>query len=185
MHSQLPSGRTVLIQTDAKGEMIEVRSVDGVTELRIVLTEQGPVLSLRGVRLQIDSSDTVAVRCRHFEVQASESVRLNAAGSVGIHSQADIQLKSKGNTDIDGELVKLNCGDRTGYPDDPAQLPPVGLLPQQPGTSGQGTAQQPRSEADPGTPGNPAPAPAPGGLDPAGADLRSAGHGKSGEGCCR
>ena len=72
----LPSGRTVVIRADSQGEAIEVRSAGGEMELRIALTEQGPVLTLRGARLEIDAADTVAVNCRHFAVRF---IRKNAA----------------------------------------------------------------------------------------------------------
>lgn len=108
----LPSGRTVVVKADGRGEVIEVRSSGGEVELRIALTNDGPVLSLSGARLEINATDTVALNCRHLAVRATEGVSMEAGG--------DIALKSAGDTFIDGKLVKLNCLDRTGYPDDPA-----------------------------------------------------------------
>lgn len=111
----LPSGRTVVIRADSKGEAIEVRSSAGEMELRIALTDQGPVLSLRGARLEIDAADTVAVNCRQFEVRTTEGVTLDAAGDIALRSGATTHLRSAGDTNIDGQMVKLNCQDRSGY----------------------------------------------------------------------
>jgi hypothetical protein len=105
----LPSGRTVTVRADGGTEAIEIRSPGGEMELRIALTDRGPVLSLRGARLEIDAADAVAVNCRQFEVHAAEGVVLTAAG--------DVAIRSGGDTSIDGRLVKLNCQDRGGYPD--------------------------------------------------------------------
>jgi hypothetical protein len=116
----LPSGRTVVVRADERGEAIEVRSAAGEMELRIALTEQGPVLTLRGARLEIDAADTVAVNCRHFAVRTTDGVVLDAAGGIAMNSGAETRLRSAGDTYIDGRLVNLNCLDRTGYPDDPA-----------------------------------------------------------------
>jgi hypothetical protein len=113
----LPSGRTVVIHSAGRREEIEIRSATGEMEVRIALTDQGPVLSLRGARLEIDSSDTVAVKCRNFELQTSEGLQLQSGGDVGIRSQGDVHVQSSGDTHLDGELVKLNCKDRTGYHD--------------------------------------------------------------------
>jgi len=116
--SLLPSGRTVVVKAHEHTEEIEVRSSGGEVEVRIVLTEQGPILRLRGARLEIDSSDTVAVNCRQFEVNASHGVQLRTAGDVEVQSDAEIRLKSGGETYIDGDYVNLNCLDRRGYHDE-------------------------------------------------------------------
>jgi hypothetical protein len=116
----LPSGRSVVIRADCNGEAIEVRSASGEMELRISLTDQGPVLSLRGARLEIDAADTVAVNCRQFELRTTEGVVLDAAADIELRSGAATHLRSAGDTNIDGQMVKLNCQDRAGYPDAPA-----------------------------------------------------------------
>jgi hypothetical protein len=128
----LPSGRTVLVRVDGRGEAIEVRSATGEMELRIALTDQGPVLSLRGARLEIDAADTVAVNCRRFEVRTTGGVMLDAAGDIALRSGAETQLRSAGDTYIDGQMVKLNCQDRAKYPDAPAPT----ALPAQTPTAG-------------------------------------------------
>jgi len=116
--SLLPSGRTLVVKARDHEEEIEVRSSGGEVEVRIVLTEQGPILRLRGARLEIDSSDTVAVNCRRFEVNASQGVQLSTAGDVAVRSDAEIRLKSGRETFIDGDYVNLNCLDRRGYHDE-------------------------------------------------------------------
>jgi hypothetical protein len=116
--SLLPSGRTVVVKAHDHEEEIEIRSSGGEVEVRIVLTEQGPILRLRGARLEIDSSDTVAVNCRQFEVNATHGVQLRTAGDVEVRSNAEIRLKSGGQTYIDGDYVNLNCLDRRGYHDE-------------------------------------------------------------------
>ncbi len=105
----LPSGRTVVLHAEGPREEIEVRSPAGQLELRIALTPEGPVLTLRGVRLQIDSTDTVAVNCRQFSLRTSDGLQLEAGG--------DMCVRSAGDAHIDGKMLLLNCGDRTGYPD--------------------------------------------------------------------
>jgi hypothetical protein len=108
----LPSGRIVIVQADGGTEAIEVRSPAGQVELRIALTDQGPVLSLRGVRLEIDSTDSVAVNCRRFSLRTTESLSLDAAGDLALRSGQEMHLQSAGDTSIDGKLLKLNCKDR-------------------------------------------------------------------------
>ncbi len=135
----LPSGRTVSVRSGGGHEEIEIRSAGGEMEVRIALTPQGPVLQLRGARLEIDSTDTVAVNCRKFEVTAADGVKIDAAGDIEVAGSGELRMKSAGQTFIDGDYVNLNCRDRTGYHDDPAKQPPA--IQQQPSApAGDGSA---------------------------------------------
>lgn len=115
----LPSGRSIVVTAQGGREAIEVRSAQGDLEVRVELTDQGPVLSIRGARLEIDSTDTVAVTCRQFELNAQDQLRLHAGGEVGLTTEGEIKMKSAQQTFIDGDYVNLNCLDRKGYHDDP------------------------------------------------------------------
>jgi hypothetical protein len=114
----LPSGRSIAYAQRGGREELEVRSATGMVELRIALTPDGPVLSLSGVRLEINSTDSVAVRCREFEVDAREGVLFKTAGDVAIGAAGEMRVKTRGQMHMDAELIHLNGGDRTGYPDE-------------------------------------------------------------------
>ena len=86
----LPSGRTVIIQADVNGEQIEIRSRDGDLEVEIELTENGPLLFLRGAKLQIESLDNVVLNCREFEVNTAERIVMRAQGGIDAQSEAEI-----------------------------------------------------------------------------------------------
>ena len=117
---QLPSGRMIVVSAGPHGEQIEVKGSDGMTQVKIKLTAQGPVLSLSGARFEIESTDTVAVNCARFEVNAQD-VAIQSHGDMSVNSDAQIRLKSGGETFIDGDFVHLNCLDRTGYHDENEQ----------------------------------------------------------------
>ncbi len=121
---QLPSGRTVHVHSADGREEIEIRSPGGEMEVRIALTPQGPVLQLRGARLEIDSTDTVAVNCRSFEINAADAVKIQTAGDVDVAGAGELRMKMSGQAWIDGDYVNLNCRERAGYHDDPAVAPP-------------------------------------------------------------
>jgi hypothetical protein len=106
----LPSGRTLTVRPDAQGEAIEVRSTSGDLELALVLTPEGPVLKLRGVRLQLDSTESVDLTCKQFNVHTQQGINLTSEG--------EFRLKTQGQSHLDAELIHLNGGDRTGYPDE-------------------------------------------------------------------
>jgi len=128
----LRSGGTVTIRSDGLGEDLVVRSAGGAMEVRFRITDDGPVLSLRGVRLEIEAADTVAVNCREFAVNAREKLQLSSSGSVEVRSAAEIRLRSAAQTFIDGDYVNLNCLDRTGYHDHVPDAVPAGSQPGDP-----------------------------------------------------
>jgi hypothetical protein len=117
----LPSGATLTVRSDALGDEIQLRSANGAMELRIRMTDEGPVLSLRGVKLEIEATDSIAVSCREFAVNASDGVRLNTGGDFEVRSEQDIRMRSAADTSVDADYVKINCGDRTGYHDHDAE----------------------------------------------------------------
>src|SRR4051794_25760228 len=86
-----PSGRSVILRVTGAMEELEVRSASGETELRVILTGQGPVLRLSVVRLELEATETVAVRCRNFEVHAGEAVQLTGQ-EVRVQTTGDIHL---------------------------------------------------------------------------------------------
>jgi hypothetical protein len=75
----LPSGRSVIVRLADGTEELEIRSPRGDVEVRIVLTEAGPVVRLSGARLELEAAETVAVRCRRFEVRAEGDICLDGA----------------------------------------------------------------------------------------------------------
>lgn len=114
----LPSGRRLELQVGDSEERLEIRSPEGELELSVVLTADGPVLKLRGARLEIDSNDTVAVQCRRFELNTEEDVALHAKGSIQMNTDDEVRVKSAQQTFIDGDYVNINCLERTGYHDE-------------------------------------------------------------------
>jgi hypothetical protein len=95
----LPSGRTLVLRIGSAGEDIEIRSAGGDLDLRITLTDAGPVVALRSARVEVDTAD-VAFRCRDFDVQASGTARF-AADELRAETKRDIHLN--------GAFIRLNC----------------------------------------------------------------------------
>jgi len=128
------------VSGDSGHEQLEIRSPEGAIELRIALTKDGPVLSLSGVRLEINSTDTVAVNCREFTVATTHGVTLSSKEDVTLRADGEIRAKSLGQAHIDASIIQLNGGDRADYDD--ASLPSAELefpeLPPSPPADGAG-----------------------------------------------
>ena len=127
----LSSGRSVMVSGEQGSEQLEIRSPEGLVELRIALTKDGPVLSLSGVKLEINSTDSVAVNCREFRLATTETLSLSSGGSLGLNAGGEIRTKSLGQTHFDASVLQLNSGDRSDYDD--ASLPKAEIpMPQVP-----------------------------------------------------
>jgi phage gp45-like len=102
--SRLPSGRMLRAIVGGRGEILEVRSPDGRLELRVRLTDEGPVLELDAARLDLTSVGAIDLTCERFAVRAREGVEL--------HSDAEVSIRGQGNVHVDGDNVLLNCAER-------------------------------------------------------------------------
>ena len=109
---RLPSGRSVVMRAVQGQEELEIRTAEGELEVRITLTEAGPVIQLRGARLEVESPDAVLFHCRQFEVHAAERLDLQSGGDAGIMAR-ELRVKTEGDVRIDGQVIRLNC-EQTG-----------------------------------------------------------------------
>jgi len=98
--ARLPSGRVVSLSIRKDLEELQVKSPDGLLELRVVFGPEGPVVSLQCARLELSAPDRVSVRCRKFEVQTAEAVEI---------SGAEFRATTSGNIWLNGEKIFLNC----------------------------------------------------------------------------
>ena len=104
----LPSGRSVVLKVTSAGDELEVRSPGGTVEVRILLSDTGPVVHLSGARLELEAPDTVALRCRRLEVTTEESTHLSSAGSLRLSGQ-EMRVQTKGDIHLNGDVIRLNC----------------------------------------------------------------------------
>jgi hypothetical protein len=96
----LPSGRSVVLRYGDGEEQIEVRSPSGEVEVRIVLTDRGPVVRLRGARLELEAPEEIALTCGRLAVHTKEALELASAGAVHVRAEEDLRL--------DGKMIYLN-----------------------------------------------------------------------------
>lgn len=127
--AQLRSGRRISVVTSTDADELRIVGPDGDLELSVILTPDGPVLRLRGARLEIDSTEAIAVRCRTFELHTEETLDLRAGADLRLTSGGDTHAKAAGQTFIDADYVNLNCGDRSGYHDEGVDYDPQALSP--------------------------------------------------------
>ena len=110
-HLSLPtSGRTLVVEFESGGERVAVCSAAGETELVIDLTKDGPVVSMTGGKLQLQSADSVDIRCKHFSVRADETTRLDT-GKLEIRAEHGADIHSWDELNLNARETHLRCSD--------------------------------------------------------------------------
>lgn len=104
----LEHGRTLAVTSQGLSQLIEVRAASGQIELRIRMTEDGPVLQLDGVKLEVKAEDSIALQCTKFTVDAAESVDIVSQGTLQVASKEEMKIESEKDVRVRGEKIWLN-----------------------------------------------------------------------------
>ncbi|HEY3806613.1 MAG TPA: hypothetical protein VGL61_28605 [Kofleriaceae bacterium] len=99
----LPGGRTLTVA----GELVEIKSGSGMVELRIRLTDQGPVLQMESVRLELKATESVAIESKRVEIKATEELALSGK-QVEVDAEEDVHVEGKGDVRVIGKMIHLN-----------------------------------------------------------------------------
>jgi hypothetical protein len=96
----LREGRTLTIDSVGNEELVEVRSSSGQVEIRIRLTEDGPVLQMESVRLHLSAKESVEIASRRVEIRATETVQLSSGDAINVEGDGEVRVV--------GEKIHLN-----------------------------------------------------------------------------
>jgi hypothetical protein len=96
----LREGRTLTVSQQNGEELVEIRASSGAREVRIRLTEHGPVLQMESARLQLKATEAVEVEAPAFTVKTTESVSIETKG--------EMKIEAEGEIDMDGKKIHLN-----------------------------------------------------------------------------
>lgn len=91
----LREGRTLSVESAGADELVEVRSSSGQVELRIRLTEAGPVLQMESVRLQLKASEAVEIESARVEIKATETLQLASDNEVKVDAEGEVRVNGK------------------------------------------------------------------------------------------
>jgi hypothetical protein len=95
----LRDGRKVVVSEQGGESLVEVRSESGMLEVRIRLTEQGPVLQMESARLQLKASEAVEIQSERIEIKG---------GAVKVHADEDLELEADRDVRVAGKMIYLN-----------------------------------------------------------------------------
>lgn len=96
----LREGRTLTIEHAGSDELVEIRGSSGQLELRIRLTEDGPVLQMESVRLHLKASEAVEIESKRVEIKATEAVQVSSGNEIKVEGEGEVRVV--------GEKIHLN-----------------------------------------------------------------------------
>lgn len=104
----LRDGRRLVVTEEGSDQLVEIRAESGMVELRIRLTEEGPVLQMEAVRMQLKASEAVQIESPKVEIKGSEQLALRG-GEVTVEAEKDVRVEGKeGDVRVIGTKIYLN-----------------------------------------------------------------------------
>jgi phage gp45-like len=103
----LRDGRKVVVGEQGGDQVVEIRAESGMVELRIKMTEQGPVLQLESVKLQLKAHDEIEIESKRIAIKATEKLELTG-GDVDVKSETEVDVEGKGDVRVVGKTINLN-----------------------------------------------------------------------------
>jgi len=104
----LDQGRTLKVSRDGVDQVVEVRAASGLLELRVRLTDEGPVLQVEAVKVALTAEDSVAIKCKTFEVEASGDTIIQSGGELKLKAEGEIEVESPEDVRVRGKIIWLN-----------------------------------------------------------------------------
>ena len=104
----LAHGRLLTVDSAGAEQVVEIRGASGLVELRIKITEGGPVLLIEGVRIALKATEAVDIDSPRFRVIASESIELTSRGTMQVSGEGDVRVRANGEVHVKGEMIYLN-----------------------------------------------------------------------------
>jgi len=103
----LRDGRKLVVSEQGSESLVEIRSESGMLEVRIRLTEQGPVLQMDSARLQLKATEAVEIESARVSIKGAEQVELSG-GSVKVHGEENVDVEAKSDVRVTGKMIYLN-----------------------------------------------------------------------------
>jgi hypothetical protein len=104
----LDGGRQVAVVEHAGTQAVEIRAASGQLELRIKLTAEGPVLTLDGVKVEMNAAESLQIKCKDFKVESTGTTTIESAGDLKIKSDGSLDIDSTDDIRVKGNKIYLN-----------------------------------------------------------------------------
>lgn len=103
----LRDGKRLVVSQQGSEDLVEIRGASGSLEVRIRLTEEGPVLQMESARLSLKASEAVEIESPRVAIHGTERLEL-AGGAVKLHGEKDVEVDSTQDVRVNGRMIYLN-----------------------------------------------------------------------------
>lgn len=103
----LRDGKKLVVSERSGEELVEIRSASGSLEVRIRLTEEGPVLQMESMRLSLKATESVEIASPRVAIHGTEQLELSG-GTVKVHGDEDVEVESTQDVRVNGRMIYLN-----------------------------------------------------------------------------
>ena len=103
----LKDGRKLLLSEQGGDQLVEIRNESGLVEVRIKLTEEGPVLQMEAVRMQLKAAEQVEIQSARVEINGTAQVAVTG-GKIEVQGEEDVTVDAKGEVRVTGKMIYLN-----------------------------------------------------------------------------
>ena len=105
---RLDSGRQVLVRSDQEAEYIEIMEPNGEITLKVRMTDDGPVVSVHGARLELTSSETIALEAKKIAIRAEEEAVFESKGRLDMDAKKKMNIQCDDDIKLVGKIIHLN-----------------------------------------------------------------------------
>ncbi len=103
----LKDGRKLLVSEQGADQLVEIRNESGMLEVRIRLTEEGPVLQMESARLSLKATEAVEIESKRVEIKGEQKLELKG-GEVEVTGEQNEENGSSGDVKVVGTMIYLN-----------------------------------------------------------------------------
>jgi hypothetical protein len=103
----LRDGRKLVVSDQGTDQLVEIRNESGMLEVRIRLTDEGPVLQMESARLSLKASEVVEIESNRVAIKGAEKLELTG-GEVRVLGEKDEDRKTEGEIHVVGTMIYLN-----------------------------------------------------------------------------
>ncbi len=95
----LRDGRRLVVSESGGHDLVEIRSGSGVVEVRIELTDRGPILRMESLQIELKAEEAITLQAPQVAIKG---------GGVSIASEQDVEVEAKGEVRVVGTNIFLN-----------------------------------------------------------------------------
>jgi hypothetical protein len=104
----LNSGRQIVAHSKGDEELLEIREADDRILLEVRLTQSGPVISVKGARLELSAMEEISLDARKINIHSEEQTRITSQGGLAIDTRENIDIKSREDIKLESKVIHLN-----------------------------------------------------------------------------